>query len=105
MPALFWLVADPTAQRLAGEIAVRLAKPSLMVGLGLATICQDAAYADGTPIMTEVAAAARQGEASAIVSKPSLGASDMSRVFAVLAMASMAARARHGRLGGRAGHA
>src|SRR6516225_7370458 len=58
MPAAFWLVADPTAQRLAGEIAVRSAKPSLMVGLGLATICQDAAYADGTPIMTEVIMAA-----------------------------------------------
>src|SRR5260370_31525719 len=58
MPALFWLVADPTAQMLAGEIAVRLAKPSLMVGLGLATICQDAAYAAGAPIITEVIMAA-----------------------------------------------
>src|SRR5215468_7969859 len=58
MPALFWLVADPTAQRLAGEIAVRLAKPSLMVGLGLATICQDAAYADVTPTITETIMAA-----------------------------------------------
>jgi hypothetical protein len=58
MPVLFWLVADPTAQMLAGEIAVRLAKPSLMVGLGLATICQDAAYAADAPIITEVIMAA-----------------------------------------------
>src|SRR5215469_12126094 len=58
MPALFWLVADPTAQMLAGEIAVRLANPSLMVGLGLGTICQDAANADGTPTITEVIMAA-----------------------------------------------
>src|SRR5262249_42831281 len=58
MPALFWLVADPTAQMLAGEIAVRLANPSLIVGLGLGTICQDAAYADGTQTKTEVIMAA-----------------------------------------------
>jgi hypothetical protein len=49
---LLKLVADPTAQRLAGVISVKVAKPSLPVGFGVITICQEAAYAGVTPTTT-----------------------------------------------------